>query len=527
MFPFSLFTCGADACDPAPPSASPLSLSPFLAIFILATTLAHTRLLPLLASLSPLEADDAVLPTHAPPALRAAHADHAKRSPRQRAAALTFSVTVGLAALLGVLIVCEVAEVLDPRARAAALGVAVPGLAVCLVLAVPWLVTMSAVVGAGRSFARDRYGRIPRLTWALQLLLFTLWLLLFYSIGPSSQTATAADAENGIMRAALDRIGIAGISLMALLSGFASVSAPWQSFGSPPSRAPVSEADIARKQAGLDAANEMLLTKRHRLQILERKAETEGREPPVGLVGKLGSLWGASGDEAEVRALRLEVSGLETMQASLSAGLGTLLSRRAEKARAATLTGRMLAVPRMCFSVYCVYRVLATLLTTLRRVLLTSVPGSPPPDPVTRFLSLLTAHYDPTLDEAALARQISFLLSGVILLLSLSSLNQTVRLLSRAAPSLLRLARANLPLLLSHTLATYVFSSALLLRSNLPSGVRGAVGDALRTALEPGFVEAWFQGWFLVGCAATGVGIFVGGRIEGDELVEEMGEKRS
>ena len=151
MFPFSLFTCGADACDPAPPSASPLSLSPFLAIFILATTLAHTRLLPLLASLSPLEADDAVLPTHAPPALRAAHADHAKRSPRQRAAALTFSVTVGLAALLGVLIVCEVAEVLDPRARAAALGVAVPGLAVCLVLAVPWLVTMSAVVGAGRS----------------------------------------------------------------------------------------------------------------------------------------------------------------------------------------------------------------------------------------------------------------------------------------------------------------------------------------------------------------------------------------
>lgn len=527
MFPFSLFSCGDDACDAGPPSATPLSVLPFVAFFLLTTALAHTRLLPLLASLSPLEPDDAVLPTHAPPALRAAHADHAKRSPRQRAAALTFSVTIGLAALLGVLIVCEVAEVLDARARAAALGIAVPGLAVCLVLAVPWLVTMSAVVGAGRSFARDKYGRIPRLTWALQLLLFALWLLLFYSISPSP-TSTTTDAEPSIMRAALDRIGIAGTSLMALLSGFASVSAPWQSFGSPPSRGPVSEADISRKQAGLDAANEMLLNKRHRLQILERKAEADNRGgAPVGLVGKLGSLWGASGDEAEVRALRLEVSGLETMQASLSAGLSTLLSRKAEKARAATLTGRLLAVPQTCFSVYCIYRVLATLLTTLRRVLLSSVQGSPPPDPITRFLSLLTAHYDPTIDEAALARQISFLLSGVILLLSLSSLNQTVRLISRASPSLLRLARANLPLLLSHTLATYVFASALLLRSNLPSGVRGAVGDALRTALEPGFVEAWFQGWFLLGCAATGVGIFVGGRIEGDELVDGMGEKRS
>lgn len=526
MFPFSLFSCGADACDAAVPSATPLSVLPFLAFFFLTTALAHTRLLPLLASLSPLEPDDAVLPTHAPSALRAAHADHAKRSPRQRAAALTFSVTVGLAALLGVLIVCEVAEVLDARARAAALGIAVPGLAVCLVLAVPWLVTMSAVVGAGRSFARDRYGRIPRLTWALHLLLFALWLLLFYSIGPGP-ASTAADAEPSVMRAALDRIGIAGTSLMALLSGFASVSAPWQSFGSPPSRGPVSEADISRKQAGLDAANEMLLNKRHRLQILERKAEAENRGgAPVGLVGKLGSLWGASGDEAEVRALRLEVSGLETMQSSLAAGLSTLLSRKAEKARASTLTGRILAVPQTCFSVYCIYRVLATLITTLRRVL-SSGPGSPPPDPITRFLSLLTVYYDPTLDEAALARQISFLLSGVILLLSLSSLNQTVRLISRASPSLLRLARANLPLLLSHTLATYVFASALLLRSNLPSGVRGAVGDALRTALEPGFVETWFQGWFLLGCAATGVGVFVGGRIEGDDLVEGMGEKRS
>lgn len=526
MFPFSLFGCGPDACDAAPPSASPVSLVLFLAFFILTTTLAHTRLLPLLTSLSPLEPDDAVLPTHAPPALRAAHADHAKRSPRQRAAALTFSTTVGFAALLGVLIVCEVAEVFDARARAAALDVAVPGLAVCLVLVVPWLITMSAVVGAGRSFSRDRYGRIPRLTWALQLFLFGLWLLVFYSIGPSSTSATTPDAESSIMRAALDRIGIAGTSLMALLSGFASISAPWQSFGSPPSRTPVSESDISRKQAGLDAANEMLLNKRHRLQILERKAD-ENREAPVGLVGKLGALWGPSGDEAEVRALRLEVEGLETMRASLSAGLSTLLARKAEKARAATLTGRMLAVPKTCFSVYCVYRVLATLLTTLRRLMFASVPGSPPPDPITRFLSLLTTHYDPTIDEAALARQISFLLSGVILLLSLSSLNQTVRLISRASPSLLRLARANLPLLLSHTLATYVFSSALLLRSNLPSGVRGAVGDALRTALEPGFVEAWFQGWFLLGCAATGVGIFVGGRIEGDELVEGMGEKRS
>ncbi|KAL2104592.1 hypothetical protein VUR80DRAFT_10183 [Thermomyces stellatus] len=318
---------------------------------------------------------------------------------------------------------------------------------------------------------------------------------------------------------------------MALLSGFASVSAPWQTFGSPPSRIAVSDADIARKQAGLDAANEMLMTKRHRLQILERKAGDAGSSPPVGLVGKiLGSLRGVSGEEAEIRALRLEVAGLETMQGSLSSGLAAMRARKAERARAASLTGRALAVPKACFSVYCIYRVLATLLTTLRRLLFTSAQrGVSPPDPITRVLSLLSAHYDPTIDQPALARQISFLLSGLILLLSLSSVNQTLTLLSRAAPSVLRLARANLPLLLAQILATYVFSSALLLRSNLPREVRGAVGDALRSALEPGFVEGWFQGWFLVGSAITAGGIFVSGRIEGgDEFgLEDVGEKRS
>lgn len=529
MFPFSLLGCSPDACAASPPPPPLSSLLPLATVFALASTAAHTRLLPALATYAPLESDDPVLPTTAPTALRAAHADHASKAPRRRAASLAFSVTVGLAVLLGVLIVTEVAQVLDGRARAAALAAVVPSLAVCLVLVIPWLEAMSVVVGTGRSFARDPRGRAPRLTWALQLLLFGGWLILFWSVGGSSRGVEPGAAEDeSLMRAALDRIGIAGICLMALLSGFASVSTPWHAFA-PPSR-PVSDGDVARKQAALDAAAEMLLAKRHRLHILERKAaDADASPPPVGLVGKVwGSLRGASADEAELRALRLEVAGLEAMHGSLAAGVAAMRARRAEKARAASLAGRALAVPRAFFSVYCVYRVLATLLTTLRRLLFTAAHDAPP-DPVTRVLSLLSAHYDPTLDQHALARQISFLLSGLILLLSLSSVNQTVTLLSRAAPSLLRLARANLPLLLAQILATYVFSSALLLRSNLPREVRGAVGDALRSALDPAFVEGWFQGWFLVGCAATAGGIFVSRRIEGgDEFgLEEVGEKRS
>ncbi|PKS13279.1 hypothetical protein jhhlp_000050 [Lomentospora prolificans] len=544
MFPFDFFLslCSshseAGSCDAKPPPPPLISLVPFVAVFFLSFIVAHRRVLPALSALVPSshDGDDYILPTHAPGALRAAHSDYTRKTPRRRAAALAFSSTVALAFVLGVLIVGEVADIFHPRARSFALSFVVPGLVICLVLVAPWLEIMSIVVGSGRSFSRDAKGRAPRFTWILQLSLFLGWLFTFWSVGGALRRVEIDSSESSVMRASLDRIGIAGVCIMALLSGFAAVSAPWHAFGSPTSRRGVSDADIARKEAGLEAAADMLISKRHRLQILEHKAaESSSAAPSIGLVGKMfGSLRGMSGDEAEIRSLKLEISGLETMYASLGAGLSSMRARKAAKAHAASLTGRLFSVPNYVFSIYCIFRILTTLLATMRRFVSPSSDITPA-DPITRTLSLLSNHYDPSLDRDALARQISFLLSGIILLLSLTSVLQTLTLISRFAPAVLRLAHANLPLLLAQTLATYVFSSALLLRSNLPSGMRSAVGDALRSSLEPAVVEAWFQGWFLVGCGATAAAIWVGRRIAGEDedawednlAGEEMGQKRS
>lgn len=62
------------------------------------------------------------------------------------------------------------------------------------------------------------------------------------------------------------------------------------------------------------------------------------------------------------------------------------------------------------------------------------------------------------------------------------------------------------------------------------------MGDALESALEPAFVDRWFEGWFLLASGATAAGIWVGRKLAGsrdawdewDELdSEEMGQKRS
>ncbi|EKG20141.1 GPCR 89-related protein [Macrophomina phaseolina MS6] len=200
------------------------------------------------------------------------------------------------------------------------------------------------------------------------------------------------------------------------------------------------------------------------------------------------------------------------MAAGLSNSLLALQARRQAQLRSKTVLGRLLNVFSYGFSMYCLYRIGATTLTTFRRLHApdTSFSNS---DPINNVLALLAKHWDPALDRAAWSRQISFLLAGVMLLASFNSVLQTFLLFTRLAPSLLQHAQSNIALIVSQISATYVISSALLLRSNLPPEYRGVISEALGAPLEPGFVERWFEGWFLAACVVSGLGIWLGRKV--------------
>ncbi|KAH8653585.1 Abscisic acid G-protein coupled receptor-domain-containing protein [Xylariales sp. PMI_506] len=525
--------CAAPGFGTSSTLSTVLSLTPFILTFGVVSLLVLQKVFPRLARVqNARDGEDHFLPSDAPLSLQQAHAEHGAKSLRRRLAAAAFSTTVGLAAVLAELILCEISEMVSPHARATALKITVPTLLFLLIVVIPFLELQSLVAGSGWKFQRTAKGHIPRAAWLVQFVVFGLWLFGFWSLGNLVPMARGKDDTGSLARACLERIGVIGISLMALLSGFASVSSPWHTFGSRSSRRPVTDSDIARKQAGLDATNEMLLTKRHRLQSLQRKVAETGAVEKTGFVTKvLGNLRG-TGDAAEIRSLKLEITGLEAMEANLASALNQLRSRQADSARAATPIGKLLLIPTYVFSIYCVYRIAATTITTLRRLYSPSASFSSS-DPINRFLGLLAKHWDPKLDQIAWARQISFLLSGVILAASANSALQTFHIFAKWTPGLLYQAQANLALLIGQISAIYVISAALLLRSNLPKDVGSAVGDALESALEPGFVDRWFEGWFLLASVATAAGIWVGRKIGemgedwDDVSMEEMGQKRS
>ena len=438
----------------------------------------------------------------------------------KRISTLVFSSTIGLAAVLVELILFEISNTGNAEARGKAFHFVLSLLLFSLIIAIPFLEIHSVITGAGYHFTGQGVGKL-RLAWVAQSLAFATWLLAFwgsgnYLLGKQGDADSQPANTQSLIEASLERIGVIGISVMSLLSGFASVSSPWQNFVSRPR--PVTEASIARKAAGLEATQDMLATKRSRLRALERKISEAPTESY--LQKAIGSFRG-NADHTERQTLMLEISGLETMALSLSSSQSNLQARFGQQQRSQSAWGRLALTIAYFFSIFCLYRIATTTLTFIRRSLSSHKYTSEnftTSDPVDNILALLAKHYDPHLDQATWARQISFLLSGIILFASFSSVMQTFHLFARFLPSLLKTIQANLALVVAQVCATYVISAAMMLRGMMPGNM---VGEGLKSLGGEGdnmrWVDGWFERWFLGGVLVTTVGIWIGRQVGGND----------
>ncbi|KAI4917736.1 hypothetical protein J4E85_009828 [Alternaria conjuncta] len=510
-----------DDCDECMPDyalhRSPMTVAisalPFIVTFLVASVAAQ-KLFPILSGNADRKAhhDGARLPG-APQRERPSILSSLRPSARSLASIL-FSTNFALSAVLAELILCEISNTVNRATRTLALKITLPSLLFLLVVATPAIEIHSIISGTGLNIGGEQKSR-RRAAWVLELCGLATWLAGFWYLGRgllgSYLHEESYEHDHTFSEGCLERIGIIGISLMASLAGFAAISALWHTFGV--KYRPVTESDIGRKQAGIQATNDMLLTKESRLRAVERKLADN---PQQGFMGRVvGSIRG-NPDIQERNTLQLEIQGLETMRHTLQNSLTVLQNRRQNQLRSHTANGRLFNIVSYVFAVYCAYRIIATTVTTLRRF---SSPNASfaSSDPINNVLALLAKHWDPTIDRVAWSRTISFLLSGVMLLLSFNSVLQTFYLFARVVPGLLHHARTNFALIISQIAATYVISSALLLRSNLPPEMKSKIGDALGAPLEPGFTERWFEGWFLAASAATVLGLWAGKRLKGGE----------
>jgi hypothetical protein len=525
----------SDDCDDCVPhyaqahATASLSFALFALTFAIAAFIAVRKILPRLSSerngSSAKEHDRAQLPLHnhdlSNTTARAARVSVA------RVVQLTFAVNIGLSTVLVELLLCEISNTLDAKARESALRTVLPVLMVLVVLVAPALEIQSVLAATGLTFSSSG-GRRARTAWFFEAVVFAIWLVGFWYLGSATLVLYLRAGrlhgqyvEQGFIEGCMERIGAAGISLMACLSGFAAVSAVWLTFFA--RKRKVTASEVARRQSGLEATEEMLHSKRSRLRAVEhRMADVSSR----GVFSTVVDTLRGTGDSKERSLLTMEINGLETMRASLKDTLYLIKTRKEEQDSRHTSQGKALLMFTLAFAIYCMVRLATVTFNVSRRLLRPDwVPDSSHnSDPVTMLLSVLANHWDPTINQSLWSRQISFLLSGVMLIAAFNSALQTFLVLGRAFPGLAISAAAfrgatTLALFISQIVATYVISAALLLRSSVPRDVGSVISDALGAPLEPARVDAWFEGWFLVSAVFTAIGIWAGNKLkQGDDL---------
>ncbi|KAK4956070.1 hypothetical protein LTR28_005993, partial [Elasticomyces elasticus] len=238
-------TDDCDDCTPAhlqrsldafPPSTIAFSLIPFVLTFLVVAAVVLNRLFPILSDRSLLKSHDDGLPFTKSSFRRASYSVQALRDASiKRVAALTFSTSIALSAVLVELILCEISNTLNPAARSLALRATLTTLLVLIIVVTPALEIhsfVSAIFGIasppGSSTTSTRKPR-RRLAPFFEAILLTGWLLCFWylshsAIVPATLHSTPIQderASHSFTEACLERIGIIGISLMAALSGFA------------------------------------------------------------------------------------------------------------------------------------------------------------------------------------------------------------------------------------------------------------------------------------------------------------------
>ena len=515
-----------DDCDDCSPtymhsggfsSKAAVSTLPFIATFAILTFIAYRKVYPLL---SPTTSKTSAGGSKGLPRPVTAPAEPAAQQLARRVAAVTFASTIALSAVLTELLLCEISNSFNPTARSLGLQITVVSLLGLLVVAIPLLGISSVVARSGYKFRGEKKSR-AHLAWVLELTGYAAFLFAFWAIGallPDAPSITETlSRQSGLFQACLDRLGITGVSFMALLSGFASVSAIWQSFG--PKVKIVAETDITRKQAGLDATMEMIVEKKEKLRLMEGMTPATPVQTfwsrTIGAVRK-------NTHDQQKEVLEMEANGLETMASSLETSLSILRSRRLNQLRAKTPTGRLSLAFSYAFACYCVYRICTTIINIVRRTLSSGPATSPDTDPVTYTIALFARHIYPSLDQASWAQQISFLLSGAMLLASFTAVTQTFHLFSRFMPTVLHATKTNFALLISQISGMYVISSALMLRGMMPKEVGSVINSALGAGLlEPAWVQRWFDGFYMLAVISTGVGIFMGRQISGSSTWED------
>ncbi|XP_070323310.1 Golgi pH regulator A isoform X2 [Odocoileus virginianus] len=298
-----------------------------------------------------------------------------------------------------------------------------------------------------------------------QRLLFSclLWLTFMYFFWKLGDPFPILSPKHGILsiEQLISRVGVIGVTLMALLSGFGAVNCPYTYMSY--FLRNVTDTDILALERRLLQTMDMIISKKKRMAMTRRTIFQKGEvhNKPSGFWGMIKSVTTSAPGSENLTLIQQEVDALEELSRQLFLETADLYATKERIEYSKTFKGKYFNFLGYFFSIYCVWKIF-----------------------MVKFWS----------------QHISFILVGIIIVTSIRGLLITLTKFFYAISS--SKSSNVIVLLLAQIMGMYFVSSVLLIRMSMPLEYRTIITEVLGE-LQFNFYHRWFDVIFLVSALSS------------------------
>eukprot|EP00064_Thunnus_orientalis_P005952 superscaffoldBa00000600_g5966 len=375
---------------------------------------------------------------------------------RQYVVQVVFSVTFAFSCTMFELIIFEILGALSSSSRYFHWKLNLYVILLVLIFVVPFYIGYFVV-------SNIRLLQRQRLLFACMV-----WFTFMYFFWKLGDPFPILSPKHGILsiEQLISRVGVIGVTLMALLSGFGAVNCPY---------------------TYMSYFLRIAMTRRQMYQ----RGEDQNKQ--TGFWGMIKSVTSTQTGSENLSLIQQEVDALEELSRQLFLETVDLQATKERIEYSKTFQGKYFNFLGYFFSIYCVWKIfMATINIVFDRVGKT--------DPVTRGIEITVNYLGIQFDVKFWSQHISFILVGIIIVTSIRGLLITLTKFFYAISS--SKSSNVIVLVLAQIMGMYFVSSVLLMRMSMPLEYRSIVSEVLGE-LQFNFYHRWFDVIFLVSALSS------------------------
>uniref|UniRef100_A0A3B4TKY7 G protein-coupled receptor 89B n=1 Tax=Seriola dumerili TaxID=41447 RepID=A0A3B4TKY7_SERDU len=370
---------------------------------------------------------------------------------RQYVVQVVFSVTFAFSCTMFELIIFEILGALSSSSRYFHWKLNLYVILLVLIFVVPFYIGYFVV-------SNIRLLQRQRLLFACMV-----WFTFMYFFWKLGDPFPILSPKHGILsiEQLISRVGVIGVTLMALLSGFGAVNCPYTYMSY--FLRNVTDSDILALERRLLQTMDMIVSKKKRIAMTRRQMYQRGEDQnkQTGFWGMIKSVTSTQTGSENLSLIQQEVDALEELSRQLFLETVDLQSTKERIEYSKTFQGKYFNFLGYFFSIYCVWKIF-----------------------MVKFWS----------------QHISFILVGIIIVTSIRGLLITLTKFFYAISS--SKSSNVIVLVLAQIMGMYFVSSVLLMRMSMPLEYRSIVTEVLGE-LQFNFYHRWFDVIFLVSALSS------------------------